>query len=117
MITLIPLNFLPVHVFYVSNKKSWKKEMKALDVDEPWPSTAGRCTFIGKKDKEARIYITIPKYKKHSKEQVAGLVAHEATHAADFIFQEIGETFPSAEFRAYLTQYITQGVLEEMYNR
>ena len=28
--------------------------MKALDVDEPWPSTAGRCTFIGKTEKEAR---------------------------------------------------------------
>lgn len=41
-----------------------------------------------------------------------GLAAHEASHAADFIFETMGEDSPGEETKAYLIQYITQATLE-----
>ncbi len=110
------LGFLPTYVGYCPNKKSWKKEMERLGIkDEPYPETHGRCTrFI--KDSDHTVIICINPREETTEVQVVGLIAHEASHAVDYICEDIGEVSPSSEFKAYLTQFITQNVYENWKN-
>jgi len=43
---------------------------------------------------------------------IIGLLAHEATHVAQFYFDTIGEDKPGAEHQAYLIQFITAGLVK-----
>lgn len=45
--------------------------------------------------------------------QIASLLVHEAVHIVDHYFQDIGETRPASEQRAYATQYVSQTLMTE----
>lgn len=49
--------------------------------------------------------------------QLAAVVAHEASHVCDSVFEHIGEGSPGTESRAYLLQWVTEAVLEFYYLR
>ena len=53
-----------------------------------------------------------PPAKGISIEQIAGLLAHEATHVWQYYREWIGENEPSKEFEAYSVQAITQRLFE-----
>lgn len=44
-------------------------------------------------------------------EEIAGLVAHEATHFAQFLWEQIEEREPGKEAEAYLVQAVTLEIL------
>lgn len=46
-------------------------------------------------------------------EQELAVLTHEAVHCADYYFEDIGESDPSSEFRAYVTQAIAQYLIYE----
>ena len=107
------LSFLPTYVGYCPDKESWKSEMKRLGVkNEPYPKTHGRCTrFI--KDHDHTVIICINPKSDTTELQVIGLIAHEVSHAVDYIFEDIGEDNPSSEFKAYLSQFLVQNIYED----
>lgn len=45
--------------------------------------------------------------------ELTALIVHEATHVKQFLCEDIGETYPSAEFEAYTVQEITFNLLKE----
>lgn len=99
----------PVHFGFCPTKKAWKREMKRMGCDEPYPETDGRCTTFTK-DGKVVVIITLRdgSEKERSVCEVAGLLVHEATYVWQTIREDIGETHPSIEFEAYSIQAIFQ---------
>lgn len=99
----------PVHFGFCPTKKAWKREMKRMGCDEPYPETDGRCTTFTKDGKVA-ILVTLRdgSEKDHSVREIAGLLVHEAVHVWQTIREDIGESDPSVEFEAYSVQAIFQ---------
>lgn len=110
----LDMGMLPTYVGFAPDETSWNKEMKRLKMSEEYPKTDGRCTVFENSSGKTIVIITINKRSEVTQAQVAGLVAHEAVHAFDFICKDIGETDPSSEFKAYTIQHITQFVLEKI---
>ena len=69
----------------------------------------GRCKIVVIFDKKTT--------KQHKNYDVAALVAHEAVHVVQNIFDEIGEKFPGEETRAYLTQRVVYDILKTIYGK
>ncbi len=110
----IELGFLPVEVGYAPNKRAWAAASKQYGLStEDYPSTDGHCSWWAKAETSKNvILITVSKQAEdYSVSQVAGIVAHECTHAWRFIKDAIGEKEPSEEFEAYVMQAMVQGVL------
>lgn len=57
------------------------------------------------------VIIALNKSRKVTAIQRAAVIAHEAVHAAQFIFEWFGEENPGKETEAYLVQYVTQKCL------
>lgn len=106
------------HIFYAGvwvgiafTEKSYLKECKRLNIKEPpafiQKAAAVRC-FI-KDDSSMTLVICFdPLKEKLHKNQISAILAHEAVHVSDYIFENIGEDKPGMETRAYLVQYILQ---------
>lgn len=100
-----------VHIGFCPNAKAWRKLMKSLERDEPYPTTDGRCTTFWQDGKTICV-VTIGHRldKDRSPFSLAGLLVHEGTHVWQHVLADMGEKDPSAEFEAYSLQAICQGL-------
>ena len=107
----------PLYCGFTTSRKAFRKEMKRLAVS-PLPdfhgSTHANATthFLHAKDGGFTTIITLDKPKGRTPEQIAGLIAHEATHVAQELWTNIGEREPGKEAEAYLVQAIVQNCLQ-----
>ena len=103
----------PLYYGFCPSESAWKREMHRLGVDEPYPTTAGRCTlFENSKSANECVLVTIAAAStKRKKIEIVGLIVHEAMHVWRFIRERIGEREPSLEFEAYAMQAIAQNLI------
>lgn len=111
----------PIFVGFTMSPEAFAKEMERIGLqDAP--------TFISNSHSHATTHlfdnddaltlaiITLSGIKGRSKEQVAGLIAHEAVHVGQYLWERIGEREPGREAEAYLVQQITQECLQIIWN-
>lgn len=106
----------PVYFGFTTDKKKFKKEMKRLGVkDEVHHAlvrgNAGATTHILEKNGKMTIIVGIKLRKGATKSQVAGLIAHEATHVWHHINKQMDCECPGGEHLAYGVQWLTQCML------
>lgn len=115
-ITYFNMGPWPVYVGFTTSPKAFKREMDRLGItDQPFHASryANATThFLENRDQMTAV-ITMTKPKGIPVEQVAGLIAHEATHVAQAMWEQLGEREPGHEAEAYLVQHIVQGCLQE----
>lgn len=106
----------PASIGFCPSSVAWRKAMKALDcVGEPYPTNAGRMTsFERKRDGKLTLIVTLANgvEKRQNRVEIAGLLAHEATHVWQYVRRHMGEDSPSPEFEAYSVQAIFQGLYQ-----
>lgn len=102
----------PVFFGFCPNEKAWKREVKRLGCKGlPYPESDGCCTYFTK-DGKASALVTMNAREGRTRVQIAGLLAHEATHVWQEVRRQIGEKEPSIEFEAYSVQAIFQGLYQ-----
>jgi hypothetical protein len=104
----------PIYVGFTTSKKAFAKEMKRLDAGKTAflaRSGANATTHHLRKDNSTCCIITLDKTG-GSTEQIAALIAHEAVHVAQELWENIGEDSPGRESEAYLVQHIVQFCLQ-----
>ena len=100
----IDISIYPVKLAYIPNKKLWDKEIKSREWEGcPYPKSSGHCMYVTDKG-QGYIFFAFNRMDEYTEIECEGLIAHEVTHAVDFIFEHIGEKTPGMESRAYLTQ-------------
>jgi hypothetical protein len=113
-------NIYPIdcHVAFTDdNQKALKYFQKATKTPAleviPRINSAARVSVF-----KSHILFEFQHAKGHSKESWAALVAHEACHATWFAEQIIGDLFDCniTEPQCYLIQFITQEILERLWN-
>lgn len=109
----------PCYVGFTRNEEAFDKEMHRLGVkDNPFLNggAARTHTLVNPKDGGLVVIIAVTPTR-HSHEQEAALIAHEAVHAMQYIREEYGSGEPfGIESEAYLVQYILQSCLQEAWN-
>lgn len=108
----------PGHIGLCFDEKVFRKEMKRLGITQKvdfLASPRAHATLHHFETKtEGCIYLlTFAPSKKHSKEQVAGLIAHEATHIVQRMREDIalGQSLGD-EAEAYIVQMVVQDALQ-----
>lgn len=104
----------PVYVGFTTNPKTFKREMKRLGVkNNPMiknDHSDATTHYLTNKEGKLCCIIALRKPKKrHSKEQIAAIIAHEATHVVQQMQENLGSLGIEAE--AYIIQYIVQSCL------
>jgi hypothetical protein len=103
---------LPISIGFCRSAKQYAYEMKKLKIKTPndWITPEkGAATHRFLNENGHRISLVCVDWKvKRTVTQIAGLVAHEATHVLQDTILQMGEEKPGDEFSAYLVQYITQ---------
>lgn len=107
----------PVFVGYVPSEAAWKRQMKRMGLDEPYPSSGGdaRCTTFEMRSVNRTVcLITIrdPSVLVDNDGRLVELLTHEATHAWQQTTTSIGEESPSPEFEAYSLGHLVRGLFE-----
>lgn len=109
----------PFYCGFTTSKKAFAKEMERLGVDPVPPffgaAHANATVHYLEKDGCPTMIVTMVKPGKRSTEQVAGLLAHEATHVVQELWAQLGEREPGREAEAYLVQMIVQCCLQIVY--
>jgi hypothetical protein len=114
-ITYFNMGPWPLYFGFTQSKKAFAKEMKRLSIEG--------VDFLASDHANATVHsftssgcltcvMTMGKVKDKSPEQVASLIAHEATHVAQELWAQIGERQPGREAEAYLVQMIVQCCLQ-----
>ncbi|HXO68423.1 MAG TPA: hypothetical protein VN838_05620 [Bradyrhizobium sp.] len=108
----------PIYLGVMVGSKAFQEESERLtgkrDDDKVTPN-GGMCVRYEHDNTLPTILIVIgDRWKDLTRTALAGLAAHEATHAVDRIFQYTGEREPGSEARAYLVGYITQCVMTHL---
>ena len=117
----VEIGLFPVFVGVCCDEKRFDKEMKRLGVkDNPFIYPGGHATchqFDNGKHGGKLVIIAYRPAPSISKEQQAGLAAHEAMHAVQYINKHVShhQRF-CEETEAYLVQAITQGLLSELWS-
>lgn len=108
-----PKGWQPVQFAFCPSEVAWKREMKRLGRDDEYPANAGR-TSMYFKDGVPGIIVTLnaERVSHSSRVEIAGILAHEATHVWQFICEHIGEDSPGLEIEAYAIQAIFQGLYQ-----
>lgn len=105
----------PVNVGFTQDEEKFRAELIRLGyVDGPdmIPSASGNAGTHRLPTKPITFIIAMqPDISDYDYAQVAGLLAHEATHVMRWFFKSIGERKPSAEAQASFVQWIVQGCL------
>lgn len=105
--------WFPFNIGFIADAKSWDKfSGKFLKLEESYPDTAGRCQMLKDENGHLLIIITIQEWEERPIYEIAGLVAHECSHALDFLCEHIGESTPSEEFAAYTIQSFVTDIME-----
>ena len=114
------IEFLPVYVGCTDNEAAYAREVRRLTrKSHPSPCVTPGATatahryYNGRGELVVLVGFNRNRISKGPAAFRAGIFAHEAVHAADWIFEEIGEDKPSDEFRAHLTQRITWWFFQE----
>jgi len=107
----------PIYVGFTKSPKAFRKEMKRLKVSNP-PSFlandhSNAATHFLVHEGKTTCIITMHPPGDRPIEQVAGIIAHEAVHVAQELWDNIGEREPGKEAEAYLVQMITQCCLQD----
>ena len=109
----------PVHIGLCLTEKDFEKELKRLKIPvnecSPWiPDDKDGKRWEFQKIKNAHeqcCIVCIRRNRKHTKEEIIGLIIHESVHVWQSIKEIIGETNPSPEFEAYSIQTIAQKLI------
>lgn len=117
-ITYFGMGPWPLYVGFTTSRKAFRNEtsrlgMKNVKFHGGDNSMAAATTHYFTYEGARTFIITMDKPGKRSVEQVAGLIAHEAIHIAQHLWEAIGEENPGREAEAYLVQQITQCCLQE----
>lgn len=118
-ITYFGMGPWPVYVGFTTKPKAFAKEMARLGITDP-PK------FVANDHSHATLHtftaggpitmiITAHKDDEQSPEAWAGLIAHEATHVAQLLWEHLGEDQPGREAEAYIVQMVTQCCLQELF--
>jgi hypothetical protein len=103
---------IPLYVGIALTEKSFKKEMKRLNVKEPpafVPEKADACCHtFDKPDGKIACIIAIKEPRKRPVQQVYALLVHESVHVWQRVREAMNESEPSREFEAYTVQWISQ---------
>lgn len=108
----------PIHIGFTTSEAAFKKEIKRLKCSPTQfliSDHASATTHFLEGDKGSYCaIICLGNCNEFDLCQVAGLIAHEATHVAQHLWRRIGEHDPGDEAEAYLVQFITQQCLSEL---
>lgn len=100
----------PVAIGFVPNKSAWKKSMKGLNCNEPWPMTnnsVGHTQWLHNSiTGEAVILVSLTDKHERDAFEIISTITHEAVHVWQFLCQSIGEKSPGIEMEAYAIQHI-----------
>lgn len=111
----LPRTIFPCHIGFTICEKSFHKEVKRLGINEKLdfiqPGNGARINSLTSKTGDVHIISTLKQSKQIHRNQFVSLLAHEAVHVSDFIFEACGENKPGLETRAYLVQFILQNCL------
>jgi len=95
------------------SEDAYRRELKRLKVKgwevEDWiPCDSDACVqTLANQDSGEQCFIVCLDAKGHNRNEVIGLLVHEAVHVWQEIIDSIGETNPSDEFEAYAIQRIS----------
>jgi hypothetical protein len=108
----------PIHVGFTTDEKAFKREIKRLKCGDVKfllndHSSATTHFLTGDKGGYCAI-ICLGECDGFELSQIAGLIAHEATHVAQQLWRRIGEQDVGDETEAYFIQLITQCCLNEL---
>lgn len=105
----------PTFLGFVPSEVAWKRQMKRMKLDHPWPTAPGHCSNYARKDMPDPDVILVnfnrERFMKATRIQRIGLVAHESVHVWQFICQNAGIEHPDMETEAYSIMSITQGIM------
>lgn len=105
--------WFPFNIGFVADAKDWDKVCKYLGVtDAPYCPHSGQCSELVNEDGDLCIIICIKEWDTRSWAEIAGIVAHECSHALETLMRHIGEANPSSEFAAYTIQSFVQDIIE-----
>lgn len=102
----------PVFYGFCPSRTAWTREMRKMGCKEPYPASDGCATTFEQKGKTCVIVTLGPVSPGRTRVEVAGLLAHEATHIWQTVRRTMGEKDPSIEFEAYSVQAIFQGLYQ-----
>lgn len=109
-------DWFPVSYTLITKKKQWDKCMRDMDIDRPFPTTAGSCTSFSRNN-ASRIIVTIDKEAFKSPRDAEPILVHECVHAFDMMMDDIGESSIGLELRAYGIQNIFENLRDELYEQ
>lgn len=114
-VTWITNRWFPTRICFVPDEESWKKVTgkKYKNVPDWNDAWYGWCVLLEHKN-PARSGLIAIRIRSNLKEEFAReAIVHEAVHATDYLFKDLGEDAPpGSEFRTYATQAIYKGVLK-----
>jgi len=106
----------PVAIGFCPNAKAWDREIKRLNGDQPWPTSAdkGGYTLLGTNSETgcSTTLVCIGRGAERDAMEVILTILHEAVHVWQFVRQVIGEHHPGIEMEAYGIEGITRGLIE-----
>ena len=116
-ITYFPNGPLPIHVGFTIDERSFKKEMKRLGIS-PAPDFvsdgAGGTSHILDRCGAITVIVCVRPKRGVTRDEMAGLLVHEAVHCWQEARNAMREEEPSSEFEAYSIQYFAQMFMEEL---
>lgn len=104
------LDMWPATVWCASTKGQLRKAAKAVGIALELGDHAG-CTFTLSTEAEGLQMVVYVDTKGVSLGALVDTCAHEASHVADRLFEEIEERIPGTETRAYLVGWLTRWLL------
>lgn len=112
---------IPIYFGVCFSEAAFEREMKRLHLkDSPeFLSKDAACHYLTNPEQQDAVIIAFDpaKVRGKSQAQIAAILAHEASHCADFAIESMGDAEPSGEMRAYLVQHFTQSALAALKRR
>lgn len=101
----------PVHVGFTICERAFQRELKRLNVTQPvnflGRHNAGATTHLFERNgKDLCAIVCLGQIRKRTISELAAMIAHEAVHVAEAVFDSIGDKNPSEEVMAYMVQWV-----------
>lgn len=107
--------FQPHFFGFCPDETAWKRLLRSFNHPTPvaYPISAGACSIFDHSNGKSSSVVTIAQDvdKRCTKQEIVGLIVHEATHVYQHVLESMDEKNPSVEFEAYQMQGITQALL------
>lgn len=113
----IDLGQWPPALYVTDDKRAYQRFIKKLCGPAaakcpPFPGTNAGCCQKLADDSDCVFLISVGPQKDAA--ELAGTLAHEATHAMRWLFEHIGEHSPGTETEAYLVEHIVRNGLKAL---